>query len=134
MLKGSHCVNIRFASAYDFSVKLGSVWHFEDCFTYKIIISLENKSHGKLSDSLICMLLARKNLFLWSNRHQSSVIQMESKIEKSTDYPHWKYGSCEFLRKSKILYSSPIQFTRTDTDQIITCAFLFKLENTLIVF
>ena len=58
---------------------------------------------------------------------------MESKTEKSTDYPHWKYGSCEFLRKSKILYSSPIQFTRTDTDQIITRAFLFKLENILIV-
>ena len=59
---------------------------------------------------------------------------MESKIEKSSDYPHGKYGSCEFLRKSKIVYSSPIQFTCTDTDQIITCTFLFKLENTLIAF
>lgn len=105
------------------------MWSFEDYFTYKII-SLQNKSHNKLSESWNFMLHPMKSFFPLSNGHQSSTLHEWEKKQRNPLITHpGNMAHLNFWRKNKFSPILLLPFTIAATDQVTTWTFIFKLEN-----
>lgn len=126
-------------------MKLGSLWSSEDCFTCKIIISIQKQIPWQtfwITKFYATSYENEKSLSLVKLTSKQSLTRIRSEIEKSTDNPHWTYSSSKILEKANFylvyyfhLYLQPqikllhglSQLSKKIFPHVLSCSILWLL-------